>query len=126
MKHGYQPWLSDGKINIFKRLGYLPYQAIACFLPHQSILKNYENLVLSIDKNDLIYEQFGAKPVFYFRREWYANKKFIMFEDEEFAVPEEFDKILTTKYGDYMKLPPKDKRENRHNIVKVKFSNDIQ
>lgn len=39
----------------------------------------------------------------------------VPFEDGEFYVPEQYDKYLTSEYGDYMTLPPEEKRHS-HNI----------
>ena len=36
------------------------------------------------------------------------------FEDFEIDVPKEYDIILKQLYGDYMKLPPEDKRKSHH------------
>lgn len=36
------------------------------------------------------------------------------FEDEIFCVPGDYDAILKTIYGDYMSLPPIEKRTKRH------------
>ena len=43
------------------------------------------------------------------------------FEDDFFSVPIDYDLYLKSAYGDYMKLPPEDQRENRHSIIKVDF-----
>jgi len=40
------------------------------------------------------------------------------FENQNFFIPKEFHQYLTRRYGDYMKLPPKDKRKPNHNIIK--------
>jgi len=45
----------------------------------------------------------------------------VPFEDTTFKVPKGYDEYLTHAYGDYMKLPPEDERENRHQIIEVKF-----
>ena len=45
----------------------------------------------------------------------------IQFEDDLFTVPSRYDVFLSICYGDYMRLPPEDKRENRHQIIEVKF-----
>lgn len=42
------------------------------------------------------------------------------FEKHKFSIPGNYDVYLTNLYGDYMKLPPKDKRKN-HNPVEIKF-----
>ncbi|MDY5911576.1 MAG: LicD family protein [Inconstantimicrobium porci] len=39
----------------------------------------------------------------------------VKFEDHEFYAPKQYDKYLTSEYGDYMTLPPEDKRHS-HNI----------
>lgn len=37
-----------------------------------------------------------------------------IFENETFWIPAKYDKFLTTRYGDYMKLPPEDERIAYH------------
>ena len=44
-----------------------------------------------------------------------------IFEGETFKAPAEYDKFLTTLYGDYMQLPPENERENRHQIMRIDF-----
>ena len=43
------------------------------------------------------------------------------FEGKKYCCPKEYDKLLTKIYGDYMQLPPVEKRVT-HNPVMVKFS----
>ena len=43
-----------------------------------------------------------------------------LFEKEEFSIPNTPEVYLTNLYGDFMKLPPKDKRRN-HAAVKIDF-----
>lgn len=45
------------------------------------------------------------------------------FEGLDVFIPNEFDVYLTKQYGDYMKLPPVEKRQ-RHFYVSVDFGND--
>ena len=40
--------------------------------------------------------------------EYFRGTVMKKFEDELFSVPEEYDSYLTFRYGDYMKLPPKE------------------
>lgn len=47
-------------------------------------------------------------------KEVYGNGRKIMFEGVEAVIPEEIDVYLTAKYGDYMKLPPENKRVGHH------------
>ncbi|WP_405268781.1 phosphorylcholine transferase LicD [Methanobrevibacter sp.] len=47
-------------------------------------------------------------PVYY-KTDWLPPKK-AQFEDIEVNIPNDYDKVLTRTYGDYMKLPPKEAR----------------
>ena len=38
------------------------------------------------------------------------------FEGAEFPVPGDFDRFLTIKFGEYMKLPPKDQQKPKHTV----------
>ncbi len=50
-----------------------------------------------------------ANMPIYDKKDFLYPKK-VMFEDIEVNVPNDYDKILTRLYGDYMKLPPKEKQ----------------
>ena len=41
------------------------------------------------------------------------------FEGHKFYVPEKVEDFLTDYYGDYMKLPPEDKRVSHHSIIHI-------
>ncbi len=45
------------------------------------------------------------------------------FEDVEFDIPKEYDKVLTCIFGDYMTLPPESERVTRHHPEKIDFGN---
>lgn len=59
-------------------------------------------------------------------RDWCYSKSFlnniiwVEFENELFPIPEEYDKILRIYYGNYMELPPIEKRRT-HGAIKVDF-----
>ena len=42
------------------------------------------------------------------------------FEDEMFYIPKAYDSILRNLYGDYMTLPPEEKRQS-HGILEYDF-----
>ena len=50
-------------------------------------------------------------PLIYKKSDFGKGKK-VDFEDIKVNVPENYDEILTTLYGDYMQLPPEEKRYN--------------
>ena len=44
------------------------------------------------------------------------------FEDDKFECPANYDEYLTKVYGNYMELPPEEKRAKGHNIIQVEFN----
>ena len=46
---------------------------------------------------------------------WFKERVLLDFEGYKFYAPKEYDKILKNNYGDYMKIPPENKRIN-HSI----------
>jgi len=49
------------------------------------------------------------------KKEFYGNPVRIPFEDGFYNAPEHYHEVLTAGYGDYMKLPPEEKRQPYHN-----------
>ena len=45
----------------------------------------------------------------------------VPYEDRSFFIPREFHEYLTGRYGDYMKLPPEEKRVPCHNLIEVRL-----
>lgn len=54
------------------------------------------------------------------KKELVDKTVFVEFEDGMFRVPERYDEVLKQKYGDYMKLPPKEKQVATHNYKAYK------
>ena len=67
--------------------------------------RRYENIV----SDEVCDFPAPCKLPIYKRNDWLPPKK-AKFEDIEVNIPNNPDSILTIIYGDYMKLPPKDKR----------------
>lgn len=51
----------------------------------------------------------------------YTNVIEIEFEGHQFPVPKNYDSFLRGRYGDYMELPPLEKRKPCHNIIEIKL-----
>ena len=119
MKSGYTPWKEEDRTIWKKRIGYLAYQTVALFLSHKALIRKYEELVLAVPESDTIYEQSALPIAYYFDRSWCENLAQYPYEDTSFAGPENYDAFLSSLYGDYMQLPPADKRENRHQIQEL-------
>lgn len=47
-------------------------------------------------------------------KKWFSETIYLPFEQYKFPVPIEYDSYLKVRYGDYMKLPPKDQQIPHH------------
>lgn len=54
-------------------------------------------------------------------KSYFLNGTEVMFEGRKYKMPNNYDKFLTYRYGDYMKLPPIDKQMTTHSF-EVEFS----
>lgn len=57
---------------------------------------------------------------------WFTERKEYEFEGKMFFSSDDFDEVLSYIYGDYMKLPPEDKREQHSPFSKIKFPDEIE
>lgn len=126
MKSGYTPWKSDtGLKAAAKMVGYIPFKLFADMHDRKELIRRYEKCCRAFNKKDteFLYEQTGGVGYgkWIVPRKCFATFIEMPFEDDTFTVPEKYDLYLKSIYGDYMKLPPEDQRENRHHILKVQF-----
>lgn len=119
MKCKYTPWMEEETIIWKKRIGYLAYQFIALFFSQEALTRKYEALVRAVPEGDTLYEQSALPIAYYFEREWCTELAEYPYEDTTFSGPKNYDAFLSSLYGDYMELPPEDKRENRHQIKEL-------
>lgn len=56
-----------------------------------------------------------------FPTEYYTNVCEADFEDKSFCIPIKYDEVLKQIYGDYMKLPPIEKRFTQHDLLELKL-----
>ena len=119
MKSGYTPWKEEDRTIWKKRIGYLAYQAAALPFSHKALIRQYETLVMAVPESNTLYEQSALPIAYYFDRDWCENLSQYPYEDTTFSGPENYDAFLRSLYGDYMELPPEDKRENRHQIQEL-------
>lgn len=55
-----------------------------------------------------------------FQRDWFNDFMRIRFEDADFNIITQYDAMLREEYGDYMKLPPQEKRVYHHQYIAYK------
>lgn len=53
---------------------------------------------------------------------WFEERKQCHFEGKTIYIPGEYHKYLTKMYGDYMKLPPIEKRVTHHDFIHIDLS----
>lgn len=62
----------------------------------------------------------ACNKTFGYKRNWYEDTEDIIFEDVKLKACKEYDEYLSFLYGDYMQLPPLEKRKV-HPVSKIKF-----
>lgn len=94
---------------------------IACIILPSDIFKkiaqNRKN-----DDSDMVHSFFGASKRFsksIYKREWFTSAIDVEFEGKKYPVSAYFDELLTTLYGDYMRIPPESERECKQHAVIV-------
>ena len=60
-----------------------------------------------------------------FKREWFEDTIELPFGDTTVVVPRDYDGYLTCLYGDYMTLPPVEKRVSEHNHYYLNFDEGL-
>lgn len=101
------------------------------FVPKSLSEKTYSDLLLKEKMFDKGNGTFYVSPAGayetreYFRKEWFNKTIKVQFADFEVNVPEEYDKYLTVMYGNYMKLPPIEKRVTHHDQYYINLLESI-
>lgn len=72
----------------------------------------------TIEKADLIVSLGGTyKQKEVYKSEWFDDSVMVSFEGFMIRIPKGYDQYLNQVYGDYMKLPPKEKQISKHSHV---------
>lgn len=99
------------------------YQAMR-LLPMETICKSYQRFIDHGQKNKTRLVRILTFPtpkgVYGYNREWYTNLSKYPFDHMELPGAKDYDGYLQVKYGDYMKMPPVEKRKV-HPISKLKL-----
>jgi lipopolysaccharide cholinephosphotransferase len=103
-----------------KEWGRFVRKTVAFFCRHayrQRLLRQMERICRQYDYDDstlvAVYcGSYGPKEVF--PKAWLAGQVMFPYEDMEVALPSGYDNYLRQYYGDYMQLPPEEKRVSHH------------
>lgn len=124
VKTGITTWREEDRINIKRLAKNIPAFLLAPFFSKSFLVKVYNKVATRANsiETDYYYPQ-GISNYGKWLIPVSAMEEMIEhpFEDTTFNVPKGYHEYLTHAYGDYMKLPPEDKRENRHQIVEVRL-----
>lgn len=114
-KHGYKPSTKFKQgLMILSKLLYLPF--VKCYV-RRAIFKYNQGM------SDNVYACLWGTTRFansFTRKEIYGKPFYVQFEDTQLPVPEQYDEYLTQFFGNYMQLPPMEKRITPH-IMTVDF-----
>lgn len=124
VKSGYKPWIKENHIDWKKWVVYLPFRFLSLFKNTNKLKKKYaEAISIANDRktNRVFNSDVPKSFTLPMDRKLFERTKMHLFEDGEFPIPIGFDSVLTTLYGDYMTPPPVEKRENRHQIIRIKL-----
>jgi len=124
MKSGYKPWMEEERIVWKKRIGYLYYQMKSLFVSQQTLARDYDTLAVAVYGSSVICERNGRTQPNYHDSICIEELADYTFEGELFKGPKNYDKYLSSLYGDYMVLPPEGQRENRHQIIEIDFGEE--
>ncbi len=92
--------------------------AVGKHIPLYKIARMYDKAARRFEKKDKtkVMSTHSAMDAFgdVYEYEWYKDSDLAMIRGERFPVPKGYDGILKKHYGDYMSLPPEEKRRPKH------------
>lgn len=83
------------------------------------ILKSSTEFVERIGSDEKLSVFYGDDEALVYDRHWFDKAVVVPFEDIEAPVPAGDSELLKAQYGDYMQLPPEEKRKVHHNYICV-------
>lgn len=123
IKKGYGKQLQNDSFKMW--LKYNGVRFLTCFVSYDWIKKTYAH-ELTRYNNHCTEKMFISCLYSYEKssvyRRWLENLSEYDFENERFLAPRDYDAFLSALYGDYMQLPPEEKRHT-HEIQKLIITN---
>lgn len=109
----------NGPINLVKKVRYAPFK--------KKYLRDIKACIEDIRKikstSFRVYPSGLTKEVY--AKELFEESLCVPFEDTQILIPKGYHEILTSFYGDYMKLPPVEKQVSTHDCFYVNLKENI-
>ena len=118
MQCKWKPWMINNKLNMKVYIYYLWPKLCSMFSTREALIMQYDYITKNVGNTQYVYEHLFPK---YYNIEWFADTVKCDFEGVEFPAMKNYSDYLSVTYGDYMKLPPENERENRHSIEMIIF-----
>lgn len=121
-KNNYMTWVTQDGFLYKKYIKNIPFKIVSPFFNRNTLISKYENISVK-DNNketEMVFEN-GVEDYkkWFFPKQYFENLKKVKFEDAYFWAPDNYHEYLCKAYGNYMKLPPVNERENRHLIEEI-------
>ncbi len=116
-KNGYRNFNKRSAKCVCALLSFFPYNAIHRF--QRNTMTRYNGGCMPLITSYA--SGYGYKKHCGDREKIFGHGATIQFEDAFFKCPADTDTYLEHLFGDYMKLPPLEKRGNQHRLIKVDF-----
>ena len=117
-----------GLANTFKRkIKYFPIIVLSKLLTTKHCINVFDKGLSKYNNKETKYVANCGSPAAYkdevLPKEYISKVKLHKYEDSEFSIPVEYDKLLRIFYGDYMQLPPIEERVGKHKIIEMDLGN---
>lgn len=79
-------------------------------------ISTLERKLIRVSEGEEILDYYGLDITLFsaitYKRKWFGNPQKVLFEGYYFNAPADPDRYLARRYGDYMKIPPKEKQKD--------------
>ena len=107
---------------LFKNVSLFILKAVCAFVPYSWCIKRIDRMARKFEKNTnsryvvnaVIYAK-GEREIL--EREWFKDSMEVPFENRKYLAPIGADQYMRRLFGDYMRLPPEDKRISHHSFT---------
>ena len=111
---GYTPWLENDSIVPVKYIAYLPLRVLAKLVPRKCLVRSLKALI-GIDRATAGYKNVIVQGACNYRewttpRGWLEDVVPLPFEGVDLPAPIHWHEYLTSRFGNYMELPPVEQR----------------